>query len=279
MKILISKPNVNLNTSKVIGLFKKLNFLDSFWTTLFLPFNIKFLKKTYYKEINFKFVRPVLFKELMRKICIFLNLKKLYYKDEDVYSVYSVNKDLDLKVANYILKKNKINVVYSYEDCSIESFKAAKYKNIKTVYDLTSPYWLFKKNILDEEKKLQPDWNFSSTEVMSENKCKIKDEELNLSDQIIVASTFTAKSLELFKKTKELNVKIIPYGVDLPKNNTINLRKVNEKFKIFFVGRPTLSKGVQYLIQSLNQLDFPWQVEIAGSNPERPIEISEKLHS
>ena len=58
-------------------------------------------------------------------------------------------------------------------------------------------FWFF---ILDQEKKLQPDWNLSSTEIMSESKCIIKDEELNLSDKVIVASSFTAKSLSLFNK-------------------------------------------------------------------------------
>ena len=279
MKILISTPNINLNISKVVSLLKKLNYLESFWTTLFLPFKIKFLKKSYYKEINLKSVRFVLFKELMRRICLFFNLKKFYSRDENIFSVDSINKDLDIKVAKYIKKNNKIKIIYSYEDCSKESFKVAKYKNIKTIYDLTSPYWLLRQNILDQEKKLQPDWNLSSTEIMSESKCIIKDEELNLSDKVIVASSFTAKSLSLFNKKKELNIKIIPYGIDLPKTKIINLRKVNEKFKIFFAGRPTISKGIHYLIKSLSQLDFPWEVEIAGSIPEKPVEISKKLHS
>lgn len=279
MKILISTPNINLNISKVVGLLKKLNYLDSFWTTFFLPFKIKFIKRSYYKEINLKFVKFVFFKELMRKVCLIFNLKKLYSNDDNIFSVSSINKDLDIKVAKYIRKKNKINIIYSYEDCSKESFKAAKYKNIKTIYDLTSPYWRLKKKILIEEIRLQPDWNLSSTELLEEKKCKSKDEEISLSDQIIVASSFTAKSLELFEVSKKLNIKVIPYGIDLPKEKKIYKREINEKFKIFFAGRPTLSKGIQYLIQSLNQLDFPWEVEIAGSIPEKAVEISKKLHT
>ena len=37
---------------------------------------------------------------------------------------------------------------------------------------------------------------------MSYEKCRNKDEELNLSDKIIVASSFAAKSLELFNTKK-----------------------------------------------------------------------------
>ena len=55
---------------------------------------------------------------------------------------------------------------------------------------------------------LQPEWNLSSTEIMSYAKCINKDEELNLSDKIIVASSFTAKSLKLFKTKNDLDIKI-----------------------------------------------------------------------
>ena len=156
MKILISTPNINLNISKVVGLLKKLNYLDSFWTTFFLPFKIKFIKRSYYKEINLKFVKFVFFKELMRKVCLIFNLKKLYSNDDNIFSVSSINKDLDIKVAKYIRKKNKINIIYSYEDCSKESFKAAKYKNIKTIYDLTSPYWRLKKKYIRDPPPKSP---------------------------------------------------------------------------------------------------------------------------
>lgn len=277
MKIVITTPNLNPNRSKVISLLHSFNYLDSFWTTILFPIKLKIFKNRYYEKINFKYVKLNFFKEIMRIICTFLNLKKFYYKDENIFSVDSVYKNLDKKVAKYLNKKNNINIIYSFEDCSKESFIAAKTKNIKTIYDLTSPYWRLKKKILEEELKLCPEWNLSSTEMMSEKKCKIKDDELNLSDRVVVASSFAAKSLELFKPQKLKNVDIIPYGIDLPKTKILNKRKNNENFKIFFVGRPTLSKGIQYLINTLNQLDFPWEVEIAGSNPERPSEISGKL--
>jgi glycosyltransferase involved in cell wall biosynthesis len=135
----------------------------------------------------------------------------------------------------------------------------------------------FKKKILEEEVNLQPDWNLSSSEVLTEKKCKNKDEEIALSDQIIVASSFTAKSLELFEQNIKSKINIVPYGITCPTKKIINKRNKNDKLKIIFVGRPTLSKGIQYLIQTLDQLDFPWELEIAGSIPEKPHQISQKL--
>ena len=146
MKILISTPNINLNIAKVVGTIKKLNYLESFWTTIIFPFKTNFFKKRYYEEIKFKFVKLNFFKEVMRKICVVFNLKKFYYHDESIFSPVSVSKDLDIKVANYISKNNMIDIIYSYEDCSKESFRVAKLNNIKTIYDLTSPYWRLKKN-------------------------------------------------------------------------------------------------------------------------------------
>ena len=277
MKIIITHPYGNQNTSKAVALIEKLNFLDSFWTTFASPFNIMIFKKKFY-NVQFKKIRFRFLKEFLRKICLFLKLKKLYLHDYSIFSVNSIYKDIDLSVTNYLrIKKKKINIIYSYEDCSLNSFKLASKIGVKTIYDLTSPYWLLKKRILEEEVNLQPDWNLSSSEVVTEKKCKNKDEEISLSDQIIVASSFTANSLEFFEQNIKSKINIVPYGITCPIKKIINKRHKNDKLKIIFVGRPTLSKGIQYLIQILDQLDFPWELEIAGSIPEKPHQISQKL--
>ena len=45
-------------------------------------------------------------------------------------------------------------------------------------------------------------------------------------------------------------------GLIQPKEKIINDREKNENLKYFLLGRPTLSKGIQYLIQSLQKLIF-----------------------
>ena len=91
-----------------------------------------------------------------------------------------------------------------------------------------------------------------------------------------MASTFSAKSLNFYKK-KKLNIETISYGVKNLNVKKIFQRETNEKLKIIFVGRPILSKGIHYLIEVLSDLDFPWQLEIFGSVPEKPEQISKKL--
>ena len=277
MKVLISHPHGNKNTKKVVSMLGKLNLLDSFWTTIAFPFRLRRFKSKFY-NIRFQKIKLRFLKEFLRYICIFLKLKRFYLHDENIFSVDSIYKDLDTSVGKYLnINKNKINIIYSYEDCALNSFKIANKSCIKTIYDLTSPYWLLKKKILEEEVNLQPDWNLSSSEVLTEKKCKNKDEEIALSDKIIVASSFTAKSLELFEQNIKSKINVVSYGITCPTKKIINKRNKNDKLKIIFAGRPTLSKGIQYLIQTLDQLDFPWELEIAGSIPEKPHQISQKL--
>ena len=129
-------------------------------------------------------------------------------RDENILSVYSIYRDLDFAVTKYLSKNKKnVNVIYTYEDCALNSLDLQK-NGIRTIYDLTAPYWALTKKILKEKLNLQPQWNLSSTEILniSSKKCENKDEEIILSDRIIVASSFTAKSLELFNK--KINSKI-----------------------------------------------------------------------
>ena len=276
-KIVIIHPHGNQNTSKVVSMLSRSNMLDTFWTTIAFPKKFAFFSKKIF-DVEFNKIKLRFVKELFRRISILFKLKKIYLKDNSIFSVHSIYKDLDLQASKYLISnKSKINAVYSYEDCALSSFQAAKDNNIKTIYDLTSPYWRYKKKIIEDELKLHPDWKLSSTEIMSESKCIDKEKEIVLSDKIIVASTFAKKSLESLTKSAEINIRVIPYGVDCPEEMIQNKRKENKKFKILFVGRPTLSKGIQYLIETLKKLQFPWELSIAGEIPEKPYEISKKM--
>ena len=110
MKIIVSSTNINQNISKVVGIFKRLNYLDSFWTTIFFPFKTKWLQNRYYEEIRFKFVKLIFFKEIMRRICVSLNLQKLFSQDNSIFSSDSVSKNLDyLVIGDCVLDKLKQN--------------------------------------------------------------------------------------------------------------------------------------------------------------------------
>tara|TARA_B100000902_G_C27290493_1_gene906845 strand:- start:146 stop:625 length:480 start_codon:yes stop_codon:yes gene_type:complete len=152
MKIVISQPHGNQNTSATIKLLEKIRKLDTFWTTIAFPFKLKLFSNKFY-DIKFRKIKLRFFKELLRRLCIFLKLKKFYYYENSIFSINSIYRDLDDSVSKYLdIQKNKVNAIYSYEDCALNSFRVAKKHNIKTIYDLTAPYWLLKKKFL--RKKL-----------------------------------------------------------------------------------------------------------------------------
>jgi len=45
MKIVISHPHGNQNTSQAVKSLEKFDFLDTFWTTVAFPFKFKIFKK------------------------------------------------------------------------------------------------------------------------------------------------------------------------------------------------------------------------------------------
>jgi glycosyltransferase involved in cell wall biosynthesis len=277
MKVLISHPNWPEHVNKTAGSLEKLGLLDSFWTTIALPYNF-FFKKRYFSEITFKKIKIHFVKEFFRNIFKFFKIKSLYFFEDSYFSINSIYSDLDLKVSKYLKCNAKsINVVYGYQNCTLRSFRIAKNLGIKNIYELLSPYWRFRKLIMEDEIKLQPEWKLSQMEILSTKKSLEEEEEIILSDKIVVASKFTMQSLKYFKE-KNLNINIIPYGV---KKRFITIansrRKSNEKLKIIFAGRLILSKGIQYLISLLETIDIPWEAQIAGSLLERPEHLSKKL--
>jgi glycosyltransferase involved in cell wall biosynthesis len=277
MKVIISHPNWPEHVNRAAGVLEKLNLLDSFWTTIAFPYKFFFFKKRYFSEVSFSKIKIHFLKEFFRNIFKVFKVKKLYFFDDSFFSINSIYKGLDLKVSRYLKSNIKnINIVYGYQNCTLNSFRIAKDSGIKTIYDLLSPYWKLRKTIMEDEIKFQPEWRLSQMEILSTKKCLEEEEEIFLSDQIIAASSFAMKSLVHFNK-KNLNIKIISYGAPNRIVASVNRRKNNEKLKIIFAGRLILSKGIQYLISSLESIDIPWEVQIAGSVLEKPEEISKKL--
>ncbi len=54
MKIVISHPHGNQNTSQVVRSLEKFNLLDTFWTTFAFPNKLNFFKKKKFTILNIK---------------------------------------------------------------------------------------------------------------------------------------------------------------------------------------------------------------------------------
>ena len=112
-------------------------------------------------------------------------------------SVDGVYEALDNDAARSLLHAAKVRGVYAYEDGAEAVFRAAKTRGVSCLYDLPIGYWRFYHRLLAEERELQPDWS-STLDGMHDSREKLerKDAELALADVIVVASSFTARTLE-----------------------------------------------------------------------------------
>jgi glycosyltransferase involved in cell wall biosynthesis len=268
MKIIISHPTGNQNSKEALKSFEEYNILDKFFTALNINSNNFFFKKipkkilkelgrrdfTNYSK-NVKAVSNL--KELIRILSAKYNFKKLIQHEKGICSLDNIYHEVDKYVSKYIKRNHKnINSIYAYEDCALDSFSISKNYPIKCIYELPIGYWRINKKINFEEQEKFPKWSKTWDAIIdSQKKLERKDKELELADLIIVASSFTKKTLESYPN-KLSEIKVIPYGFPKPiKSNEKSWYDKGNKLKILYVGGLSLRKGLPYLIESLKSFD------------------------
>jgi glycosyltransferase involved in cell wall biosynthesis len=267
-KILVYHPFGNQNVRGILNGLSQHNMLHSFHTTfavfpqthiyrLAQQFHlIKILKREYDSSLENKTsIYPI--RELIRQSNILprIGLKNI--------SSGSINISINKKVAKYISKKYKtIDAVYCYTHGALEIFKVCKTHNIKCFYELPIEYYKNLIEIIQKEKKENSLWaNDIHTYNKSEN-LHIIDEELNLADCIIVASTYLQKSLIKFGFNKE-KIHVVPYG--FPPISPKKYRTIDGKIKILYVGGLHQLKGLSYMFDAVNDLSQQVELTIIGS--------------
>jgi glycosyltransferase involved in cell wall biosynthesis len=204
--------------------------------------------------------------EIIRQICLSLNLNKLIEHEIGPFSVDHVYKNHDKWFSKELEKKSNefIKGILAFEDAALYSFNKAKILEKKCFYELSIGHYKALNEALEIEKNLWPDWEETLIGLKnSQEKLARKDLELKLADKIIVASSFTASTLENIV-TKN-SIKIIPYG--FPETihlNEINTRKQNEKLKVLFVGSLSQRKGIANVFKIANQFKDKIQLTVIG---------------
>ena len=184
--------------------------------------------------------------EFLRLASMKLNLSYFTKHEKGIFSIDKVISSLDKRLANYIIKEYfpKMRAVYAYEDAAYHSFLAAQKINLKKIYDLPIGYWRAAHHYLMLERDRLPDWAPTLTGLKnSDIKCKRKDKELELADIVLVASNFTASTLE-FSNIRPQNVHIIPYGFPNPNfEGKDYYTGKGRKLKLLYVGGLTQKIG------------------------------------
>jgi glycosyltransferase involved in cell wall biosynthesis len=279
MKVVLSHPTGNEFVRALISALSKQGMLAEFDTTVaadpsspwlkLLPGSVRqeWLRRTYpipQNEIN---SYPL--KELSRMILPRLGLKNAVKHETGWASVDAVYRGLDGTVAKRVArlaKNNKPDAVYAYEDGALQSFKQAKQAGIKCIYDLPIGYWRAARVMLGAERERWPDWATTLTGLRdSEEKLARKDEEIKLADNIFVASSFTAKTLEYFPGALP-PVSVVPYAFP-PVISGRQYRSITKArpLKLLFVGGLSQRKGIADLFAAVNAFSNKVELTVVGS--------------
>ncbi|SFQ83603.1 glycosyltransferase family 4 protein [Hymenobacter arizonensis] len=207
-------------------------------------------------------------RELGRMAASKAGFDSLVKHETGFFCVDAVYHSLDRHVAvglSRSARRQKVDTVYAYEDGALASFQRAKQLGLTCVYDLPIGYWRAAQRLLKPEQQRWPDWAPTLTGLQdSEAKLARKDEELRLADRILVASQFTAHTLQDFPGVLA-PIQVVPYGFPAVGKPRQYLPIGNGRpLKLLFVGGLSQRKGIADLFTAVAALKSRVELTIVG---------------
>jgi len=278
MKVLITHPTGNAFVRAAAVGLEEANMLGGFRTTVAAfpgnffdvmskyPYLSEFNRRRYDARLE-PFTKTWPWTELGRFAAGKMGLDNLVNKETGFFSVDAVYRNLDIHVASSLKNnlKHGIDAVYAYEDGALCTFEKAKRLGMTCFYDLPIGYWRSSKLLLANEKNRWPEWASTITGLHdSDAKLGRKDKELELADQIFVASSFTANSLKEYPG-QLARVQVIPYGFPPVVNNReYSTFKKNGRLKLLFVGGLSQRKGIADLFAAVEKFKSHVELTVIG---------------
>lgn len=212
----------------------------------FLSFN-RFLAKRYEPYLSRRVKRFFVF-EIPELI-----LRGLFGNSSFISNVVCLRDELfDMFVAKTQVKNCKI--FWGFQGSCLESLKVAKKNGMTTFLELATGHVKTAITILEEEKKKNPEWADSISNLYFPNwYLRRLEQEPFVSDYCIVASEFTKKTLEGVGIESRKIIKL-PLGVDLERFR-FKERVIKDPFQIIFVGGVGQRKGIKYLLEAVKLLN------------------------
>jgi len=260
--ILLSHPTGNEFVRAALGAFDRARMLGEFWTTLswnsksrmnrVTPRRLReILQRRSFPETIRTRTRTVPQREMIR---LFAGTVGLTSKHETgAFSIDAVIRELDRKVAERLRKiesPEMLDSVYAYEDGALETFRAARDRGFKRIYDLPIAYWQTSRRLLGEEAERYPDWEPTLGATRdSDEKLSRKTQELELAQLVVCPSKFVLESLPPEARAQKQCL-IAPFGspdVDL-RNDAIGR---SGRLRVLFAGALTQRKGLADLFAAM----------------------------
>ena len=160
------------------------------------------------------------------------------------YDLLFVTHDLAVSVWSW---PRVTDAVYAFEDGALRTFKRAKERGLKCIWDLPTPHWSTAEAVWRRESARWAGAMGEAAYAETDWKKRRKDGELALADVVSVASEFTRRSLE--SAGCATPVVVVPYG--FPVDQFRQKWKVPEgPFTVLSVGSHDLRKGTPYLLEA-----------------------------
>ena len=271
-----------LDEKGVLGTFHtSLGFPSGTWTR-FLPGTLRTecARRTYRLSPEKIHARPG--REATRLISQKLKWTSLNRHEVGWASVDQVYRDLDRTVARRLLQRpanRKIDGIYSYEDCALETFRAAKKLGIKCLYDLPIAYWAVVQKLLQEEMERLPEWEPTLVGTRdSAAKLERKTEELASADMVACPSLFVLRSLPA--SVRESKTCIVAEFGSPPRNPNASRRSATsgDKLRVLFAGSMTQRKGLADVFAAMRLLKRPDVELLVLGSPIAPMDFYRKQY-
>lgn len=248
--ILLSHPTGNANVRETALAFAEADLLGEFWTCLNWNPNgalDRLLTASLRQRLHRRTVDPRL-QKCVRTLPL-LEIGRLFF---GWFGIDAVMSDLDRRVAARLRAQPRtFDLVYAYEDGALASFRAARETGAARVYDLPIGYWRAAQKIYAEESEREPEWATTLTGTRdSEEKLARKEEEIQLAEHVVVASSFTKRTLT--ESSFSGDVSVVPYGA--PALAPIVPRTSDGPLRVLFAGSLGQRKGLSYLLRAVDSL-------------------------
>ncbi|MDR3775323.1 MAG: glycosyltransferase family 4 protein [Terracidiphilus sp.] len=145
------------------------------------------------------------------------------------------------------------DAVYAFEGGALHTFWQARQQGMTTIYDLPSGYWYWERDILREEAERNPEFASLLPKLSdSEEHMREKDEEIALSDFVIVASQHVRRTL--VGVLPEDRIKVVPYGAPPVRSRSKHKDLARRPLQVLFAGSLNQRKGIGYLLKAIDML-------------------------